>query len=105
MAAQPASDPERARFDRMAEAFAREGSGVAYALQFELVCQTESVARALAEGPKVWFVPIEYRGQSCFRVFWGRYETRDAAERAREEIPASLRGSGPVVVRPQELVR
>jgi septal ring-binding cell division protein DamX len=100
-----ASDPARARYQRMAEKFAREGAGVAYSIQFELVCQTESVARALASGSDVWFVPVQYRGQPCFRVFWGRYETSAAAESAKSEIPAGLRGSGPVVVRPRELLR
>lgn len=99
------SDPARARYQEMAEAFARDGRRVPYAVQFELVCQTESVTRALAAGSAVWFVPVRYRGDACFRVFWGRYDTRDAAERGKDEIPPALRGSGPVVVRPQELLR
>ncbi|HSN69500.1 MAG TPA: hypothetical protein VLV48_09655, partial [Thermoanaerobaculia bacterium] len=98
-------EPRRERYQDMAEAFRREGRSVAYTLQFEIVCQTESVTKALAAGSSVWFVPIQYRGAACFRVFWGRYETREAAERARYEIPAPLRGSGPVVVQPRELLR
>jgi hypothetical protein len=104
-AAPAPSDAPRTRYQEMAEAFSREGRGVAYTLQFEIVCQTESVRRALAAGPQVWFVPIEYRGAPCFRVFWGRYETREEAESSRDEIPAELRGSAPVVVRPRELLR
>ncbi len=99
------SDPARARYQEAAESFARDRAGVAYTVQFELVCQTESVARALGAGPSVWFVPVQYRGQPCFRVFWGRYDTREEAERGKDEIPPSLRGSGPVVVRPRELLR
>ncbi|HEU5163157.1 MAG TPA: SPOR domain-containing protein, partial [Thermoanaerobaculia bacterium] len=99
------SDPERSRYQEMANAFRREGTSVPYTLQFEIVCQTGSVTKALEAGSSVWFVPIQYRGAPCFRVFWGRYETREAAERARNEIPAALRGSGPVVVQPRELLR
>jgi septal ring-binding cell division protein DamX len=49
-------------------------------------------------GNKVWSAPITYRGQQCYRVFWGRYATREAAEGAIGQIPAALRGSKPVVV-------
>ncbi len=100
-----AADPERARYQRMGEEFARERASVAYAVQFELACQTESVKRALEAGAMVWFVPVQYRGASCFRVFWGTYATREDAEKAKGEIPAELRGSGPVVVRPRELLQ
>jgi septal ring-binding cell division protein DamX len=69
-------------------------------VQFELVCQQSSLAKATkAGGSNVWYAPTTYRGQSCYRVFWGRFETRDAADAAIARIPAELRsGSKPVVV-------
>lgn len=75
-------------------------SGGTFTVQFELVCQQASLSKATREGgSKVWWVPLSYRGQSCYRVFWGRYDTRAEAEAATAEIPASLRiGSKPVVV-------
>jgi septal ring-binding cell division protein DamX len=71
-----------------------------FTVQFELVCQQASLSKAKQEGgSKVWSVPLTYRGQSCYRVFWGRYETRAEAEAGAAEIPAALRaGSKPVVV-------
>jgi len=82
----------------MAEEYARTASGN-FTVQFELVCQTSSLAKATqAGGSNVWFVPISYRGQSCYRVFWGRYGTREAATRAWVQIPAAMRGAKPVVV-------
>lgn len=89
----------------MAEEFARERRNVAYAVQFELVCETASVARALEAGGRVWFVPVQYRGRPCYRMFWGAYPTREEAEKGKSEIPQELRGSGPVVVRPRELLQ
>ena len=93
-----ASDSNRERFDAMARENAKNASGN-YTVQFELVCQTSSVQKAMAAGgASVWFVPTTYRNQSCYRVFWGRYDTREQAMAAVEKIPAALRGSSPVVV-------
>lgn len=99
--ATPASgDATRARFDAMAREFAEQANGV-WSVQFELVCQTYSVKKALdAGGKNVWFVPIGYRGQPCYRVFWGRFGSREEAQRSVARIPSPLRSaSAPVVVR------
>jgi hypothetical protein len=44
-----------------------------------------------AGGENVWFVPQSLGGRSCYRVFWGRFNTRDEATRALAEVPAGLR--------------
>jgi hypothetical protein len=92
------SDAARARYDIMARDFAAQPGGK-YTIQFELVCETTSITRAIAEaGSKVWFVPISYRGRPCYRVFWGRYETSAEASAAAKQLPAGL-GATPVVVK------
>jgi len=91
------SDATRAKYDAMARENAASGVG-AYTLQFELVCETSSVTKALGAGSKVWFTPLTYRGRSCYRVYWGRYASSAEAAAAMGEIPASLRESKPVVV-------
>jgi septal ring-binding cell division protein DamX len=70
-----------------------------YAVQFELVCETASLTKALAAGDKVWFTPLTYKGRHCYRVYWGHYATAAEASRAVGEIPASLRESTPSVLR------
>jgi hypothetical protein len=99
-------DPVRARYDSMAQGFARDNASVPFTVQFGILCETTSVTRSLSEGGEsVWFIPIRYRDRPCFRVFWGKYDTREAAERAKIAIPAPLRGSEPAIVRPRELLR
>ena len=94
----PASDPARAKYDTMARDFSAQKGGN-YTVQFELVCETASVTRALNEGgDKVWFAPISYRGRPCYRVFWGRFETSTEALAASKQMPAGL-GATPVVVK------
>jgi len=94
----PASDADRARYEAMAKEFAADKSGN-FTVQFELVCEAASITRALREGgTNVWFLPINYRNRSCYRVFWGRYPTQQAAQAATAAIPASLREAAPVVV-------
>ena len=83
----------------MARTFAAQASGN-YTVQFELVCETPSLSKAVKDGGSgVWFVPITYRNRACYRVFWGHFTTQDEAKRAANEIPMSLRGASPVVVK------
>jgi hypothetical protein len=95
----PNADAQRKIYDAMAEQFATSAEGE-YTIQFELVCETASIAKALREGGhSVWFVPISYRSKPCYRVFWGHYPTVDAAKAALSGIPPSLHAAAPVVVR------
>lgn len=92
------TDATRAKYDGMASDFAAQKGGT-HTLQFELVCETASVTRALSEGGgKVWFVRTSYRNRPCYRVFWGRFDSSADANAASKELPASL-GSAPVVVK------
>ena len=98
-------DEERARYERMAQEFIRTSNPSQYTIQFELVCQNESVAFALdLGGNDVWFATTDYGGRRCFRVFWGSYPDPSTAERAVIEIPARLRGGKPVVLQISEVI-
>ena len=89
------------RYAAMSREFAAQKSG-AYTVQFELVCEIASVTKALRDGgDKIWFAPITYKGRDCYRVFWGRYDTKSAAEGAAKSVPKSLGGSGVVVKIPR----
>jgi cytoskeletal protein RodZ len=92
-------DAMRSHYEEMAQSFASQATG-SYTVQFELVCQTSSLTKAVqAGGSNVWFVPIAYKGQGCYRVFWGHFASKAEAERGMTEVPASLRaGSKPSVV-------
>jgi hypothetical protein len=92
------TDATRARYDGMASSFAAQKGG-SHTLQFELVCETASISRALSEGgDKVWFVRTSYRGRPCYRVFWGRFDSSAEANAAAKQLPSSL-GATPVVVK------
>ncbi len=95
----PAAAPKvSGKYAAMAAEFARNPKGN-FTLQFELVCQEASLSKAVADGGEnVWFVPTTYRSQPCYRVFWGHYDTHDAATAATTQIPAALHSGKPVVV-------
>jgi hypothetical protein len=92
-------DAMRSHYDDMAQTFASQATGN-FTVQFELVCQTSSVTKAIqAGGSNVWFIPIPYRGQNCYRVFWGHYTTKAEAQKALADVPSALRaGSTPSIV-------
>lgn len=101
------SNPTRAKYEQMAAEFARTANRAEFTVQFELVCQTDSVTRALRDGgSNVWFAPTSYKGGTCFRVFWGHYASKSAAEAAIGQIPASLRaGSKSTAVNVGEVLK
>ena len=70
---------------------AHRGSWTAQVL---LACKVETVERLLDRQPQsdeLFVVPVEFRGEACFRVCWGTYATaKDAA--AASDRPASLLG-------------
>ncbi|HUF17658.1 MAG TPA: DUF4388 domain-containing protein [Thermoanaerobaculia bacterium] len=95
-----AFDPVRDRYDQMAREFQARMTEKPFSIQFAILCQTSSVTNAMkVDASNVWFVPVRFRDQPCYRAFWGRYDDRDAAESALSSLPANLRqGSAPAVV-------
>jgi septal ring-binding cell division protein DamX len=62
-----------------------------FAIQLELVCETESVKDAFRydrPAGTMWLLPASHAERTCFRVLWGRYPTLEAARRAKARIPA-----------------
>ncbi|HTO76299.1 MAG TPA: DUF4388 domain-containing protein [Thermoanaerobaculia bacterium] len=60
-----------------------------YAVQLELVCEVESLREAWKHdrGKAMWLLPVTHGGRDCFRVFWGRYPSLDAAKKGKTGIP------------------
>jgi septal ring-binding cell division protein DamX len=75
----------------MAREYAANASGN-FTVQIQILCEASNLEKAIRDGgDRVWFVPQTIGTRSCYRVFWGRYPTRAAAQQALTEIPASLR--------------
>ncbi len=64
--------------------------GTRYSIQLELVCETSSLEEAWKHdrGEAMWLLPVAHGGRDCFRVFWGRYPSLEAAKRAKNGIPS-----------------
>ncbi len=79
---------ERAERDQKAAAAARDAR---FTVQLELACEVPSLTEAYAHdrpAGSMWVVPTSFRGRTCFRVLWGRYATREAAESGLAGAPA-----------------
>lgn len=75
----------------MAERYAANPSGN-FTVQIQILCSPGNLENAMrVGGDSVWFVPQTINGRSCYRVFWGRFQTQDEAQRAMTQIPAALR--------------
>jgi hypothetical protein len=79
------------RYESMALEFAANPTGN-FTVQIQILCETSNLDKAMRlGGNNVWFVPQAIGTRSCYRVFWGRYATREEAQRALASIPADLR--------------
>ena len=80
----------RARYDEMARQFA--ANQPKFSVQIQILCDPANLEKAMRDGGgNVWFVPQSLGTRSCYRVYWGRFETREEAQRALANVPASLR--------------
>lgn len=82
---------DRARYDEMARQYAANPQGN-FTVQIQILCDPGNLGNLMrAGGANVWFVPQTLDTRACYRVFWGRYDTREEAQRAVATIPAALR--------------
>ncbi|HEY0157511.1 MAG TPA: DUF4388 domain-containing protein [Thermoanaerobaculia bacterium] len=81
----------KAALDARAREFAANPAGN-YTVQIQILCDPANVEKAMrAGGDRVWFVPQTLGTRSCYRLFWGNFNTREEAQRALAEVPGALR--------------
>ncbi len=78
-AARAAKDRRRLESDRRTR----------YAIQLELVCEGASLEEAFRHdrSQAMWLLATTHEGRDCYRVFWGRYPSLEAARKAKAGIP------------------
>lgn len=63
-----------------------------FTVQIQILCDPANVEKAVrAGGDNVWFVPQTLGARSCYRIFWGRFDTREEAQAAMGSVPRGLR--------------
>ncbi len=67
-----------------------------FSYQLLTACAPETIAKAVqaAPGDELIILPVTFQGRSCYRLLWGVYDNRTAAEAARESVPAYFRQGG-----------
>jgi septal ring-binding cell division protein DamX len=72
------------------------GARARFSLQVLVACAPENVQKAVAAVPRdeLFIVPVTVKGKDCYRVCWGTYDTRAAAEAALGSLPAYFRQGG-----------
>jgi septal ring-binding cell division protein DamX len=93
----------RGSLPEAAKAFATSiaaGPRTRFSLQLLTACSPETVQKAVgaAGRPDLFILPVSLQGRSCYRVCWGSYESRQAAEAGTASVPAYFRQGG---VRPR----
>ena len=84
---------ERAESDR--RRLEQEG-GARYAIELAPACEAEALVQIWKhdDDGALWLLRDPAAGDTCFRVFWGRYPSQGVAERSLSVIPRDLRSSG-----------
>jgi septal ring-binding cell division protein DamX len=63
------------------------------AIQALVACSPETVHKAVQNvpGDELFILPVNYKGRDCYRICWGVYADRAAAETAARQFPAYFR--------------
>jgi septal ring-binding cell division protein DamX len=82
-----------------ARAFAAEVAPTArgsYSLQVLVACDPANVQKALSAvtAPELFILPVNVKGKACYRLCWGVYDGRPAAEAALSGVPSYFRQGG-----------
>jgi len=86
-------------FPEAAKSFAASlspGARGRFSHQLLTACATETIAKAVQAVPDedLFILPVTFQGKSCYRLCWGVYDTRAAAEAARNSVPSYFRQGG-----------
>ena len=86
-------------FAEAAKSFATSlapGARGRFSNQLLTACSTDTIAKAVqaVPGDELFILPVTFQGRSCYRLCWGVYDTRTAAEAGRNSVPAYFRQSG-----------
>jgi len=81
----------RTRLEELARSHAANPQGN-FTVQIQILCDPGNVEKAMrAGGENVWFVPQPLGARSCYRLYWGHFNTREEAQRAMANVPTALR--------------
>jgi septal ring-binding cell division protein DamX len=85
--------PDAAR--AFAASMARDASG-RFSLQVLVACDPENVQKAVSAVPaqELFVLPVNVKGRACYRLCWGVYDSRTAAEAALPGLPSYFRQGG-----------
>jgi hypothetical protein len=69
-----------------------------FSLQVLVACAPENVQKAVAAVPEgeLFILPVNVKGRACYRLCWGVYDSRPAAEAALSGLPSYFRQGGAV---------
>ncbi len=67
-----------------------------FSLQLLVACAPENVEKALSAVPadELYILPVIVKGRACYRLCWGVYDGRPAAEAALSSVPSYFRQGG-----------
>lgn len=67
-----------------------------YSLQLLVACAPENVTKAVSAVPsdELFILPVSVKGRACYRLCWGVFDGRPAAEAALSSVPAYFRQGG-----------
>jgi len=67
-----------------------------FSLQVLVACDPVNVQKALSavSAEELFILPVTVKGKACYRLCWGVYDGRPAAEAALSGVPAYFRQGG-----------
>ncbi|MEJ5165850.1 MAG: SPOR domain-containing protein, partial [Thermoanaerobaculia bacterium] len=88
---------------REAENFLKEARTLPqnyFTIQILIACQEETILKLKKEYPDLnfWYIPINFKGRSCYKLFYEKFGSKEEAEKARAGLPSKLLEGKPQIV-------
>ncbi len=79
---------------------AKAFSEKSYTLQLLIACQEETIIKLREKNPSYnfWFIPINFKGKVCFKVFYGNFRSKEEVEGEKNNLPEEILKGKPQIV-------
>lgn len=63
-----------------------------YTVQILIACQESTIKDLKNKYPSLnlWFIPVYFRGQACYKLFYEKFKDKNEAQKAKEKLPEKI---------------
>lgn len=71
-----------------------------FSIQILIACQEDTILKLKRDYPQMdfWYIPIIFQGKNCYKVLYGKTESKEEAQNLKLSLPSKLQEGKPQIV-------